>query len=80
MSEPAYMEMRSGRDENSASGGRRNSELASGMKAIEYKKMIFTDGEIYTDGNKIIIYLYKSGDVPGNPTGKPVQVAEEVFG
>ena len=55
-------------------------ELASGMKAIEYKKMIFTDGEIYTDGNKIIIYLYKSGDVPGNPTGKPVQVAEEVFG
>ena len=50
------------------------------MKAIEYKKMIFTDGEIYTDGNKIIIYLYKSGDVPGNPTGKPVQVAEEVFG
>lgn len=55
-------------------------ELASGMKAIEYKKMIFTDGEIYTDGNKIIIYLYKSGDVLGNPTGKPVQVAEEVYG
>lgn len=55
-------------------------KLMKKIRAIEYKKMIFTDGEIYTDGNKIIIYLYKSGDVPGNPTGKPVQVAEEVYG
>ena len=41
-------------------------ELAKRNEGTEYKKMIFTDGEIYTDGNKIIIYLVQKRDVPGN--------------
>lgn len=47
-------------------------------RCIEYNGVIYTDNELRMKGDRAYINLYQPGDSEGRPTGKMVQVAEEV--
>lgn len=55
--------------------------LQDGTKGIEFGRVIYTDHELISDseGKKVFVKLYNSGDEMGIPTGKMVGIAEMVL-
>lgn len=55
--------------------------LQDGTKGIEFGRVIYTDHELISDseGKKVFVKLYNSGDETGRPTGKMVGIAEMVL-
>lgn len=52
--------------------------VASGQRMVEYRKGIYPDNTLYTRDGKVYTRTYTDRDMPGNPTGAPVMIAEMV--